>query len=63
MVLYNGTGLQLSEPQHMAFLFVQWFTIDQSYHGGWKSKQLHQIEFVDGDDANTFSFLDPQGVI
>ena len=34
MVLYNGSGLQSGKLQHMAFLFVQWFTIDQSYCGG-----------------------------
>jgi hypothetical protein len=59
MVLYNGTGLQLSKLQHMEFLFVRWFTIDQRYRGGWKSKRLHQIRFVNGDDDTAFGFLDP----
>jgi hypothetical protein len=63
MVLYNGTGLQLSEPQHMEFLFVRWFTIDQRYRGGWKSKRLHWIRFVNGDDDTAFGFLDPREVI
>jgi hypothetical protein len=63
MVLYNGSGLQLSEPQHMEFLFVHWFTVDHCYCGGWKSKQLHQIRFVDGDNDTAFGFLDPQDVI
>jgi hypothetical protein len=47
----------------MEFLFVRWFTIDQRYHGGWKSKWLHRIRFVDGDDDATFGFLDPREVI
>lgn len=74
-VLYNVPGLgtgptqsRLKEPQHIEFLFVRWFTTaangakDQHYHGGWKSRRLHRIRFVDGDD-DAFGFLDPQDVI
>ena len=63
MVLFNaGPGSQVNEPQHMEFLFVRWFTADQGHCGGWKSKQLHCIKFVDDDD-DAFGFVDPQDVI
>jgi hypothetical protein len=77
-VLYNIPGLgtasgltqnQLREPQHIEFLFVRWFTTaaagttDQHYRGGWKSRRLHRITFVDGDDDAAFGFLDPQDII
>jgi hypothetical protein len=48
----------------MEFLFVRWFTTDlgKPNQGGWESKQLYQVRFVDGDDG-AFGFLDPQEII
>lgn len=63
MVLYSGSDLHSREPQHMEFLFIRWFTVDRRYRGGWKSKRLHRIKFVGGDDDTAFGFLDPQDVI
>jgi hypothetical protein len=67
MVLYNvpGSRIQVFESQHMEFLYVRWFTLaaDQHYRGGWKTKHLHRIRFVDVDDTDAFGFLDPQDII
>ena len=62
-VIYTGPGSCSVEPQHMEFLFVRWFGRDLGHRGGWNTKQLHRIGFVDGDDKAAFGFLDPQEVI
>ena len=41
MVVYTGLSSRSLEPQHMEFLFVQWFGHDLGHRGRWKSKQLH----------------------
>jgi len=33
------------------------------HFGGWKTKRLHRVGFVDGNDSAAFGFLDPQEVI
>ena len=63
VVQYREAGSQKMEPKHFEFLFVRWFGRDLSYHGGWKSRRLHRIGFVDGDDDAAFGFLDPREVI
>ena len=62
-VVYSGPGSRSVEPQHMEFLFVRWFGRDLGHQGGWNTKQLHRIGFVDGKDDAAFGFLDPQEVI
>ena len=62
-VVYIGPGSRFVEPQHMEFLFVWWFGCDLGHWGGWKARQPYQIGFVNGDDNDAFSFLDPQEVI
>jgi hypothetical protein len=47
----------------MDFLYMRWFRRDFSHRGGWKSKRLHRIRFVDGADDAPFGFLDPGEVI
>jgi len=37
-VIYTGPGSRSVEPQHMEFLFVQWFGRDLGHQGGWKAK-------------------------
>ena len=63
MVQYLGQGSHFSEPQLIKFLLVQWYGHDMNHVRGWRSKCLHQIGFVDGDDPFAFSFLDPAEVI
>ena len=63
MVLQIGPKSKSREPKKMEFLFVRWFGIDDLDNevGGWKTKKLHQIGFLKGDEA--FGFVDPADVI
>jgi hypothetical protein len=63
MVQHTGRHSQSSEPQHMYFLWVQWYGQDLKHRAGWNAKRLHPVRFVDSDDPFAFGFLDPQHVI
>jgi hypothetical protein len=63
MVVHKSSLSNSREPKKMEFLFVRWFGHDMDDRGGWKSKKLHQIGFVDSDDASAFGFIDPSDVI
>ena len=62
---YRGLGSRLSDSQEMEFLWVRWFGQDRSndYHGGWRSRCLPRIGFVDCEDVLAFGFLNPALVI
>lgn len=62
MVLQTGQS-KSGDPKKMEFLFVRWFGIDDDDDkiGGWRTKKLHQIGFVEGDKA--FGFVDPADII
>jgi hypothetical protein len=63
-VVHTGPLSESREPQHMEFLFVCWFGHDMvSKAGGWRTKRLHRIGFVSGNDEAAFGFLDPACVI
>src|ERR1700678_66037 len=51
------------EPKKMEFLFVRWFGVDNDEIGGWRTKKLHQIGFVEGDSDQAFGFVDPADII
>ena len=51
------------EPQRMEVLWVRWFGRDLSTPGGFRTRCLHRIGFLDSDDLNAFGFLDPKEVI
>jgi len=61
MVLQTGPKSKSREPKKMEFLLVRWFGLDTNEIGGWKAKKLHQIGFVEGDEA--FGFVDPADII
>jgi hypothetical protein len=61
MVLQIGPNSRCRQPKKMEFLFVRWFGLDKVDIGGWKTKKLHQIGFLEGDKA--FGFVDPADVI
>ena len=63
MVQYTGVCSCSVDPQHMEFLWVQWYGWDLDHVGGWKAKHLHHVGFVDSEDLAMFGFLDPQEVI
>lgn len=49
----------------MHFLWVRWFGRDTAREGlgGFGTRRLHRVGFVDGKDPNTFGFLDPAVVL
>jgi hypothetical protein len=63
LVVHKGPKSKSEEPKMMEFLFVRWFGLDDGLkaRGGWKTKRLHQIGFVKGNEA--FGFIDPADVI
>lgn len=63
MVVHKGSKSKSQEVKKMDFLFVLWFGLDNSpkARGGWKAKKLHQIGFIEGNEA--FGFIDPADVI
>jgi hypothetical protein len=62
-VVHTGPLSHSREPLHMEFLFVRWFGRDMTSKGGWRTKRLHRIGFVPGNDDAAFGFLDPSRVI
>ena len=61
MVMQTGPKSMSRGSKKMEFIFVRWFSLDNNEMGGWKTKKLHQISFVEGDTA--FGFIDPADVI
>ena len=61
MVMQTGPKSTSRGSKKIEFLFVRWFGLDNNEMGGWKTKKLHQISFVEGDTA--FGFVDPADVI
>ena len=61
MVMQTGPKSTSRGSKKIEFLFVWWFSLDNNEMGGWKTKKLHQIGFVEGDTA--FGFVDPADVI
>jgi len=47
----------------MEFLWVRWFGLNQEQPSGWRTKHLHHVGFVDGENEAAFGFLDPEQVI
>ena len=52
-----------SHSQKMEILFVRWFGRDMSPTPGWKTKRLHRLAFVPGNDEQAFGFINPSQVI
>jgi len=60
-VNYVGLDLPMIQEESVDFLFVRWYGRDET--GGWRSKKLHRIGFVPGNDLSAFGFLDPKEII
>jgi hypothetical protein len=58
-------GEHLGKPQRMEFLWVRWFGRDMTHIGGWKTRRLHRVGFLDAadPDSGAFGFLDPTEVL
>ncbi|GBE88462.1 hypothetical protein SCP_1302770 [Sparassis crispa] len=48
-VCYRGPLPISRQPQHMDFLWVRWFGRDLTAPGGFKTRRLHRVGFVDRD--------------
>lgn len=52
------------EPFRVDVLFVRWFGRELSFRGGWSSRRLHRIGFVeDHEDTPAFGFVHPSEVL
>ncbi len=45
------------------FLWVQWYGFDREYRSGFRTKQLHQVGFLNAEEGGTFGFIDPNDVL
>ena len=60
----QNLGLTLQNPRWLSFCWFNGMVVILMDHfGGWKSKRLHQIGFIDGDNPFAFGFLDLAEVI
>ncbi|KAJ3552779.1 hypothetical protein NM688_g3974 [Phlebia brevispora] len=60
---YTGPGHIAKEVRRMEFLWVRWFGRDLKAPGGFATRRLHRLGFVDADELGAFGFLDPSLVI
>ena len=52
-------------PRKLEFLWVRWFKLDPTAPGGFTTRRLHRIHFIEHDSAEdvAFGFIDPSTVI
>lgn len=64
-VRYTGPGASPSDQEFrpVTFTWIRWFGRDISAPGGFGSRRLHLVGFVDSSDPDAFGFLDPQHII
>jgi hypothetical protein len=60
-VIHTGTNSKNHSVQRFEFAWVRWMGTDPDNPGGWESKRLRQVGFVDGEGG--FGFIDPQQII
>ena len=59
-VVHTETAIH---SQHIEFLHVRFFEVDSEYEGGFNSRRFHRLKFMDANDPDAFSFVDPARVI
>ncbi|KAH9487419.1 hypothetical protein JR316_0001494 [Psilocybe cubensis] len=62
-VKHRGQLATSNQTHRMNFLWIRWFEIDPNYIGGWKTKRLHRIRFINSSSPLAFGFLNPADVI
>ena len=64
-VVHHGPKSMSPDKQWINFLWVRWFDLDVSFHGGWKALWLHHVGFLNAKSPTdyAFSFLDPSIII
>lgn len=64
IVKYSGPGASADAGwESKEFLWVRWFGRELEAPGGFRTRRLHRIGFVDEDPTAEYEFLDPQNVI
>jgi hypothetical protein len=51
------------QSQHIEFLHVRFFQVDEGFQGGFKSHRFYRLSFSNSDNADVFGFVDPARVI
>lgn len=59
----SSVNIPANKPQDVEFLWVRWFALDTSAPGGFQSRRLHRLSFVDHKDGTAFGFISPRDVI
>jgi hypothetical protein len=62
-VLHIGPAAVNHSVQHIEFLWVRWFGVEQNYTAGSHVARLPKIGFVPDTDEDAFGFLDPSLVL
>ena len=62
-VKYTGPGPQHGETLKTDFLWIRWFKRDRSAPGGFKTRRLHRVRFIDGHDPRAFGFISPDAIL
>jgi hypothetical protein len=62
-VLHTGPTAVNRSVQHMEFLWIRWFGVEQNYIAGSHVVRLPKIGFVPDTDEDAFGFLDPSLVL
>lgn len=62
-VLHIGAKLTNHSPQHIEFLWVQWFGQVLGHNFSMKAAQLWKVSFIPESDDLAFGFLDPSLVV
>lgn len=61
---FRGHGPS-TPPEKIDFLWVRWFRLDTTAPGGFITRRLHRVSFIDAshEDSGAFGFVDPASVI
>ncbi|KAI0337344.1 hypothetical protein BDW22DRAFT_1468571 [Trametopsis cervina] len=62
-VRYLGADSRSNEYERIEFLWIRWFGRDMTAPGGFNTRRLHRVGFLDADEPGAFGFLDPAVVI
>ena len=62
-VRHSGPQSNSQKARRMEFLWVRWFGRELSAPGGFATRRLHRIGFLESTDPNPFGFLDPKEVL
>ncbi|KAH9476649.1 hypothetical protein JR316_0010562 [Psilocybe cubensis] len=62
-IKHTGPKSRSNLVHRMDFLWVRWFELDSTFVGGWETRRLHRLQFVESDSSAAFGFLDPSLIL